>query len=123
MPEVSTEAMQIYLDEFAKTIAPDEHVLLVLDRAGWHGAKDLKVPDCMTLEPLAAAFTRTEPSGTFMVVFEGEIPFTSHSRRLYRHRECDLRSLEPANRRNRPSRLADWVSLDHGVRQKLMGTV
>jgi len=52
MPEVSTEAMQIYLDKFAETIAPDEHVLMVLDQAGWHGAKDLKVPANITLEPL-----------------------------------------------------------------------
>jgi transposase len=50
MPEVSTEAMQVYLDEFAKTIAPDEHVLLVIDQAGWHGAKRLKIPACITIE-------------------------------------------------------------------------
>ena len=31
--------MQIYLDKFAETIAPDEHVLMALDQAGWHGAK------------------------------------------------------------------------------------
>ena len=52
MPEVSTEAMQIYLDKFAETIAPEEHVLMALDQAGWHGAKDLKVPANITLEPL-----------------------------------------------------------------------
>ena len=52
MPEVSTEAMQIYLDKFAETIAPDEHVLMALDQAGWHGAKDLKVPANITLVPL-----------------------------------------------------------------------
>ena len=52
MPEVSTEAMQVYLDSFAKTIAPDEHVLMVLDQAGWHGAKGLKIPSCITLVPL-----------------------------------------------------------------------
>jgi hypothetical protein len=50
MPEVSTEAMQVYLDEFAKTIAFDDHVLLVMDRAGWHGARGLKIPPCITLE-------------------------------------------------------------------------
>ena len=41
--------MQIYLEEFAKTMAPDEHVAMVMDRAGWHVAKGLKVPDNMTL--------------------------------------------------------------------------
>jgi len=38
--------------EFAETIAEDEHVLLVLDQAGWHLANDLRVPPNITLEPL-----------------------------------------------------------------------
>ncbi|HEU4380432.1 MAG TPA: hypothetical protein VFR73_17810, partial [Hyphomicrobiaceae bacterium] len=41
MPEVSTQAMQIYLDKLSATIGVDEHLLLVRDRAGWHGANDL----------------------------------------------------------------------------------
>jgi DDE superfamily endonuclease len=49
MPEVSTHAMQVYLDKFAETIKADEHAVIVLDQARWHGAKDLKVPACMTL--------------------------------------------------------------------------
>ena len=44
--------MQVYLDKFAETIGPEEHVLLVLDQAGWHGAKTLSVPQNITLEPL-----------------------------------------------------------------------
>ena len=52
LPEVSANAMQVYLDKFAETIAVDEHVLLVLDQAGWHEAKTLRVPANITLEPL-----------------------------------------------------------------------
>jgi putative transposase len=37
MPHVNTEAMQEFLDRFAATIAADEHVVMVLDQAGWHG--------------------------------------------------------------------------------------
>ena len=33
MPKVSTQTMQVFLDECAKTIAPDEHVMMVLDQA------------------------------------------------------------------------------------------
>ena len=44
--------MQTYLDGLAETIAEDEHVLLVLDQAGWHLANDLRVPPNITLEPL-----------------------------------------------------------------------
>ena len=52
LPEVSANAMQVYLDKFAETIAVDEHVLLVLDQAGWHEAKTLRVPANITPEPL-----------------------------------------------------------------------
>ena len=61
MPEVSTKAMQIFLDEFAKTIAADEHAVMVLDRAGWHGSKALVVPACMTLVPLPARSPELNP--------------------------------------------------------------
>ena len=52
MPYVNTEAMQEFLDRFAKTIRDDEHVAMVLDQAGWHGANALRVPDNITLLPL-----------------------------------------------------------------------
>jgi len=52
MPEVSTEAMQHFLDRFAATLAPDEHAVMVLDQAGWHGARALRIPDNVTPLPL-----------------------------------------------------------------------
>ena len=54
LPEVHTVAMQEFLDRFAKTIPETDHVALFLDRAGWHSAATLKVPDCITLVPLPA---------------------------------------------------------------------
>ena len=44
--------MQAFLDAFAETIANDEHVALVLDGAGWHSSKALRVPANITLVPL-----------------------------------------------------------------------
>ena len=44
--------MQAFLDAFAETIAKDEHVALVLDGAGWHSSKTLRVPASVTLVPL-----------------------------------------------------------------------
>ena len=52
MPYVNTEAMQEFLDRFAATIAGDEHVVMVLDQAGWHGSGSLHVPAGITLAPL-----------------------------------------------------------------------
>ena len=48
LPEVNTHNMQVFIDEFAKTIKPDEHVALFIDGAGWHNAGDLKFPNNIT---------------------------------------------------------------------------
>jgi transposase len=52
LPKVSTAAMQVFLDHFAATIASDAQVALVLDGAGWHGARDLVVPPNISPIPL-----------------------------------------------------------------------
>lgn len=52
LPYVNTEAMQLFLDRFSATIEDAEHVAMVLDQAGWHGAKALVVPSNITLVPL-----------------------------------------------------------------------
>ena len=49
MPEVSTDAMQVFLDRFSKTIAADEHVAMIADQAGWHVSNNLKVPPNISL--------------------------------------------------------------------------
>ena len=61
MPEVHTLAMQEFLDRFARTIPDSDHVALFLDRAGWHGARALKVPECITLVPLPAYSPELNP--------------------------------------------------------------
>ena len=40
------------LAEFAAGLPEDVHAVLVLDRAGWHGARALTVPPNVTLVPL-----------------------------------------------------------------------
>jgi len=49
LPACNTEAMQLHLDEIATKIAPGAHAILLLDQAGWHGAKALKVPNNISL--------------------------------------------------------------------------
>jgi hypothetical protein len=48
--------MSAFLAGFAETVPTDTHVVMVLDQAGWHGAKDLVVPDCLTLVPLPSLY-------------------------------------------------------------------
>ena len=41
--------MGLHLAEIAKAVAPGSHALLIVDGAGWHGAKALRVPHNITL--------------------------------------------------------------------------
>ena len=52
LPDANGAGMQAFLDAFAATIPDCEHVALVLDGAGWHGSKTLRVPASITLVPL-----------------------------------------------------------------------
>lgn len=51
-PTANTEVMSFHLAEIARQVAPGVHAVLVLDGAGYHGAKDLAVPENITLLPL-----------------------------------------------------------------------
>lgn len=41
--------MELHLQEIARHVAPGAHAVVVLDGAGWHGAKAMIVPDNITL--------------------------------------------------------------------------
>ncbi len=43
LTETHAAAMQVFLDRFAAALAPGVHAALLLDRAGWHTAKDIAV--------------------------------------------------------------------------------
>ena len=49
LPRADTPAMSVFLAEFAKTLPENEHAVMVLDQAGWHGANALEIPDNVTL--------------------------------------------------------------------------
>lgn len=61
MPYADTEAMQAFLDQFSETIAQDEHAVMILDQAGWHGSKRLAVPSNITLLPLPSYSPELNP--------------------------------------------------------------
>ncbi len=48
-PTVNTELMNTFLQGLSGTLGDDEHAVLVLDNAGWHVAKALRVPANVTL--------------------------------------------------------------------------
>jgi transposase len=47
LPEVNTDMMNIFLDELSKEY-PGKEIIIALDQAGWHKAKDLKHPDTVS---------------------------------------------------------------------------
>ena len=61
LPRVSAEAMSTFLAEFAQTIPEDMHAVMVLDQAGWHDARALRVPESVTLVPLPAYSPELNP--------------------------------------------------------------
>ena len=60
-PTVNTALMRQFLAGLSKTLAPDEHAVLVLDNAGWHVAKALRLPDNVTLLFLPAYSPELNP--------------------------------------------------------------
>ena len=52
LPAVNAEAMSLHLAEISRHVAADGHAVVILDQAGWHGAKALRIPDNLSLLPL-----------------------------------------------------------------------
>ena len=69
LPFADTAAMNLHLAEIARTVAPGAHAVLVLDGAGWHGGKGLKLPDnisLLTLPPYAPELNPVENVWQFL---------------------------------------------------------
>ena len=61
MPTADTFCMSLHLAEISRSVASDVQVVLVLDGAGWHSSKELRVPDNITLIPLPAYSPELNP--------------------------------------------------------------
>ena len=51
-PTVNTAYMNAHLNFISRQAGLQTHVVLVLDQAGWHRAKELRIPANITLLPL-----------------------------------------------------------------------
>lgn len=60
LPHANTDCMQVFLDEVAKRHG-DEHVVMVLDGAGWHRSNTLRTPANMYLLPLPPCAPELNP--------------------------------------------------------------
>jgi len=48
LPDASTEAMSLFLQEVSE-LHVHEQIVMIMDRAGWHTARALKIPDNINL--------------------------------------------------------------------------
>jgi transposase len=60
-PYISTEIVNIYLQQFSRELAEDVHAVLVWDQAGFHKSRGLKVPENVTIVPLPAYSPELNP--------------------------------------------------------------
>ena len=61
LPYADAAATGLHLAEISRQVAPRAHAVLVLDRAGWHGAGALVVPGNITLLPLPSRSPELNP--------------------------------------------------------------
>ena len=62
LPFCNTQAMQLHLNEIARQVAPGAYGVVILDQAGWHTTKKLKVPQNITLMPLPPRSPELNPA-------------------------------------------------------------
>jgi len=48
-PNVNTDTFNVFLSMLAAEVKADEHVVLIMDQAGWHKSRALKLPECVTV--------------------------------------------------------------------------
>jgi hypothetical protein len=76
LPHADTPAMSLYLAEVSRR-HPDEHILMFVDRAGWHRAAGLIVPENITLDWLPPYSPQCNPEELVWRELRRE-PFGNH---------------------------------------------
>ena len=111
LPHADTPAMSLYLAEVARR-HPDEHILMFLDRAGWHQARQLVVPPNITLEWLPPYSPQCNPQELVWREVRRE-PFGNHDfasmDQVEAALEQRLRQLESAPAQIRSLTAFDWI--------------
>ena len=61
LPRCTSEGMSLHLAEIAQAVTPGAHAVVLLDQAGWHLSKRLKIPANITLVPLPSKAPELNP--------------------------------------------------------------
>jgi transposase len=111
IPYVNTKCMQIFLDEVASR-HPGERIIMVLDGAGWHKSKSLKIPRNMRLLSLPPYSPELNPVEH---IWDDLREKSFHNRvfesldALENHLEVALREMEFDNKRVRSIVAWPWI--------------
>ena len=64
LPTVNTQMFSLALREFAKEVGAgaEKHILLVVDKAGWHTAGEVELPEGVHLELLPSGSPELQPA-------------------------------------------------------------
>src|SRR5437867_3503021 len=90
--------MQLHLDEIATKIAPRAHAILLLDQAGWHGAKALKVPNNISLLQLPPRAPELNGQEKYLAIHAAELVVEPNFQILRRYSRSLLLRWEHAHR-------------------------
>jgi hypothetical protein len=110
--------MQLHLDEITTKVAPGAHAILIVDQAGWHGAKELRIANNISLLPLPPRSPELTAK-RHLAVHTSELAVKPHFQIIRRHRGSLPLRLEhtylSANRGRSIMSIArrDWASVGH----------
>jgi hypothetical protein len=102
LPTVSAAAMQAMLDELAQAVSPGAHAVVLMDRAGWHIARELAIPANLTPLFLPAYSPELNAIERGLAVPARALPLAPSVAELRRHPRRLLRRVERPPRRDRP---------------------
>ena len=61
LPLVNTDMMTLHLEAISQAVEAGKHAVILVDRAGWHTTKKLKLPNNISLMPLPARAPELNP--------------------------------------------------------------
>lgn len=60
-PNINTNVINVFCEQFIKEVCPDVHVVMLWDKAGFHMSKKLRIPETVTTVPLPSYSPELNP--------------------------------------------------------------
>ena len=110
MPYANTAAMRKHLEEISRAVAPSAHAMVILDQAGWHTTRKLKVPKNLTMVSLPPACPELNAAENIWQYLR-HLSLEPCVQELHPHSRRLSGCLAQAPRRDRPHRLHRYPRL------------